>query len=346
MNRSIARIGAILGVLVLAIAACTGAASPSTSSAPASAAPLKKVAFQIEWVPQAQFAGFYVALDKGYYRDEVLDVTILPGGPDVRTIDQLANGTAQFGLESSLGMYLARDAGVPVKLIGQVDQKDGFVKIMRKDSGITKPEDFKGKKVGVWGDEWEFYALMAKAGLDPQKDLTLVQQAFTMDAFLNKELDVASATLWNEYNVVLESGVKESDLNVINYTDFGVGIPHGGIVTTEDYLKNNRDVAVKFLKASDKGWLDAYKDQKGAVDIVMKVVEGGTEQSARDHQERMLKAMQTLQLPEGFAEKDFGKPNPEFYSTAAQIAKDYKLVKKPVDVEAGYDLSVWQDATK
>jgi NitT/TauT family transport system substrate-binding protein len=336
--RSFLRLAAAL-VAPLILVACQAASSPS-------AQPLTKVALQLEWVPQAQFAGFYVALDKGYYAAEGLDVSILGGGPDVRTIDQLANGTAQFGLESPLGMYLARDAGVPVKLIAQVDQKDGFVKIMRKDSGISKPEDFRGKKVGVWGDEWEFYPLMKSVNIDPQTDLTLVQQAFTMDAFLNGELDVASATLWNEYNVVLEAGVEADDLNVINYSDYGFGIPHGGIVTTEEYLTANRDVAVRFVRASIKGWLDAYDDQSEAIDIVMKVVQGGTEQSAREHQELMLAAMQTLQLPDGFPEANFGKPDPAYYATAAQIAEDYDLVENPIPVEAGYDLSVWDDTTK
>jgi NitT/TauT family transport system substrate-binding protein len=304
----------------------------------------------IGFSPAADFTPVFAAKDKGFFEKRGLDVTLtrIPLASNIPAA--IVSDSLQIGMGTGSMLVQTAEAGLGLVALNgasRFQKSNSIVSLVaRTGEKIQKPEDFKGKKVGVWGDEWEFYALMAKAGLDPQKDLTLVQQAFTMDAFLNKELDVASATLWNEYNVVLESGVKESDLNVINYTDFGVGIPHGGIVTTEDYLKNNRDVAVKFLKASDKGWLDAYKDQKGAVDIVMKVVEGGTEQSARDHQERMLKAMQTLQLPEGFAEKDFGKPNPEFYSTAAQIAKDYKLVKKPVDVEAGYDLSVWQDATK
>ena len=338
MAKSASRVAACLVVLAVAVAACG-------SSSPTAAPSVTKVALQLEWVPQAQFAGFYVAVDKGFYAAEGLDVTILGGGPSVRSIDQLANGTAQFGLDSPLGMYLARDAGVPVKLIGQLDQKDGFVKIMRKDSGISKPADFRGKKVGVWGDEWEFYPLMKSVNIDPQTDLTLVQQAFTMDAFLNGELDVASATLWNEYNVVLAAGIDPDDLIVINYSDYGFGIPHGAIITTEEYLSANRDVAVRFVRASIRGWLDAYADQTGAIDSVMKVVQGGTEQSAREHQELMLAAMKTLQLPDGFSEANYGKPDPVYYATAAQIAEDYDLVNNPLDVAAGYDLSIWDDAT-
>jgi NitT/TauT family transport system substrate-binding protein len=307
---------------------------------------LTPVSLQLEWVEQAQFAGWYVARDKGFCEAEGLDLTILPGGPNVRSIQQIASGAATFGLDSSLALYQARDAGIPVVLVAQPDQKDGFVKVAFADSGITSPADFAGKTVGVWPDEYEFYPLMASVDLDPDTDMTLVQQAFVMDSFINGELDVASATLWNEYNVLLESGIPAEDLIVMNYTDYGFGIPHGGIITLEETLANDRDTVVAFVKCSIAGWLDAYADEAGAIDIVMPHVLAGTEQAARDHQEKMLSAMKTLQLPEGFAESDFGKPNPEFYATAAAIMEEWlEPVNVPIDVESGYDLSVWEEAT-
>jgi NitT/TauT family transport system substrate-binding protein len=336
-----ARAGALL---VGAAIACGAIAAPV--GAQETTGELKPVSLQLEWVEQAQFAGFYVAKDKGFCAEEGLDLTILPGGPNVRSIQQVASGVATFGLDSSLGLYQARDAGIPVVVVAQPDQKDGFVKIAFKDKGITEPADFAGKTVGVWPDEYEFYALMGSVGIDPDSDLTLVQQAFTMDAFLNGELDVASATLWNEYNVVLESGVAPEDLIVWNYTDYGFGIPHGSILTLEETLANDRDTVVKFVRCSIRGWLDAYANPDEAIDIVMNYVLEGTEQSSREHQEKMLAAMRTLQLPEGFPESDFGKPDPAFYATAAQIASDYELVNNlPIDVESAYDLTVWEEAT-
>jgi NitT/TauT family transport system substrate-binding protein len=343
MTRStIHRVGALLGGAAIA---CAALAAPVAAQSAAPAGELKPVSLQLEWVEQAQFAGFYVAKDKGFCAEEGLDLTILPGGPNVRSIQQVASGAATFGLDSSLALYQARDAGIPVVLVAQPDQKDGFVKIAFRDSGITEPAEFAGKTVGVWPDEYEFYPLMASVGIDPNVDLTLVQQAFTMDAFLNRELDVASATLWNEYNVVLESGVSPDDLTVWNYSDYGFGIPHGGIVTLEETLANDRDTVVSLVRCSIRGWLDAYANPDEAIDIVMNYVLEGTEQSGREHQEKMLAAMKTLQLPEGFPESDFGKPNPEFYATAAAIAEEYDLVNnEPIDVESGYDLTVWEEA--
>jgi NitT/TauT family transport system substrate-binding protein len=308
-------------------------------------AELTPVSVQLSWVEQAQFAGIYVAREKGYCAEEGLDVTILPGGPNVRSIQQIASGAATFGIDSSLAVYQARDAGIPVVIVAQPDQKDGFVKVARADSGIESPEDFAGKTVGVWPDEYEFYPLMTSVGIDPDTDLTLVQQAFTMDAFINGELDVASATLWNEYNVLLESGIAEEDLTVFNYTDYGMGIPHDAIITSEDTLANQRDVVVGFVRCNIRGWLDAHADPEGAIDIVMPYVLAGTEQSSREHQLNMLAAMKELQLPEGFPESDFAKPALEIYADAARIAEEYDLVEnKPVDVEAGFDATVWQEA--
>jgi NitT/TauT family transport system substrate-binding protein len=343
MSRStMNRVGALLGGAAIA---CAALAAPVAAQSAAPAGELKPVSLQLEWVEQAQFAGFYVARDKGYCAEEGLDLTILPGGPNVRSIQQVASGAATFGLDSSLALYQARDAGIPVVLVAQPDQKDGFVKIAFKDAGITEPAEFAGKTVGVWPDEYEFYPLMASVGIDPDSDLTLVQQAFTMDAFLNRELDVASATLWNEYNVVLESGVSPDDLTVWNYSDYGFGIPHGGIITLEETLANDRETVVSLVRCSIRGWLDAYANPDEAIDIVMNYVLEGTEQSGREHQEKMLAAMKTLQLPEGFPESDFGKPNPEFYATAAAIAEEYDLVNnEPIDVESGYDLTVWEEA--
>jgi NitT/TauT family transport system substrate-binding protein len=308
--------------------------------------PLTKVSLQLEWVPQAQFAGFYVAAAKGFYKAEGLEVDILPGGPSVRGLQQVASGAATFGLDSSLALYQARDTAIPIVLVAQIDQKDGFLKVTRKTSGITQPAQFKGKKVGVWPDEYEFYPLMKSVNIDPNKDITLVQQAFTMDDFINGGLDVASATMWNEYNVLLESGIKAEELNIINYSDFGFGIPHGAVMTTEAYLKDHRDIVVKFIRASIKGWKSAFEDQAGATDTVMTIVQAGTEQSTRKHQELMLAAMKTLDLPDGFDPANLGKPDPKFYETAGKIATDYKLVKNPVNVTAGYDATIWADASK
>jgi NitT/TauT family transport system substrate-binding protein len=309
--------------------------------------PKDKVRMQLSWVPQAQFAGFLVAKEKGYYDAENLDVDILPGGPDITPIQALATGGADFTVDGIASLYAARDKGIPAISVAQIDQKSGFALVAYKTSGITQPEQFKGRKVGVWygGNEYEFLALMAKVGINPDTDLTVVKQPFTMDPFLNHELDVASATLWNEYNVLLEQGLTPDDLNVIHYDDYGTAIPRGTLITTESMVKDHNDLVQRFVRATLKGWQDAFTNQPAAIDATMKYVLQGTEQSSRRHQELMLQQMAQLDLPAGFDPARLGYQDQQVYAQVADIAQQFNLVQNPVDVNASYTPEFWQAAT-
>ena len=249
--------------------AATNAASTTsaagTTSAAAANGPLTKVKLQIKWLDQAQFAGYYVAVDKGYFRDMGLDVQILPGGPDVVPSQKVLTGAADIGIDWVGSLLANRDKGQPLVDIGQFYQASGMLLVSKKSANIKTPADLKGKKVGVWsgGNEFEFRALMDKYKLDNSidnnKDMTVIKQGFDMDAFLNGQLDAASAMTYNEYQVVLEAGVKPEDLNVINYTTEGVGMLEDHVFVTEDTLKNKKDMLVKFMAAAQHGWQDWLK---------------------------------------------------------------------------------------
>src|SRR5437762_1055306 len=218
-RRTLMRLGIRL-LVALSLAAGVWASTALAQSGP------DKVRLQIKWVPQAQFAGYFVALDKGFYSDENLDVQIIPGGPDIVTEQQVANDQADFGVDWVASFLAFRDKGLPLIDVAQVYQSSGLMLVSRKAMNIASPTDLKGKNVGVWygGNEFEFLALMDKLGYDPDKDMNVIKQGFTMDPFLAGQMDAASAMTYNEYQVVLESGVKPEDLNVINYTQEGVGM--------------------------------------------------------------------------------------------------------------------------
>jgi len=249
------------------------AAAPTTAPAVAAkpSGPADKVKLQLKWVPQAQFAGYFVALDKGYYKDENLDVEILPGGPDIVSEQQVVNGQADFGIDWVASFLAFRDKGLPLVDISQVYQSSGLMLISKKSTGINKAEDLKGKSVGVWygGNEFEFLALMDKLGYDPDKDLNVIKQGFTMDPFLAGQMEAASAMTYNEYQVVLESGLKADDLNILRYNDEGVGMLEDNLFTSETMVKTKPDLVQRFVRASLKGWQSAIDDQKFAVDTVM-----------------------------------------------------------------------------
>src|SRR5437870_10413882 len=277
------------------------AAAPTTAPAVAAkpSGPADKVKLQLKWVPQAQFAGYFVALDKGYYKDENLDVEILPGGPDIVSEQQVVNGQADFGIDWVASFLAFRDKGLPLVDISQVYQSSGLMLVSKKAANITKAEDLKGRSVGVWygGNEFEFLALMDKLGYDPDKDLNVIKQGFTMDPFLAGQMDAASAMTYNEFQVVLEAGVNPDDLNVMSYNDAGVGMLEDNLFTTEDMVRNNPDLVQRFVRASMKGWQASVADQQDAVNTVMRDVEPGS--TTADHQTRMMSEVANLVLPAG-----------------------------------------------
>jgi NitT/TauT family transport system substrate-binding protein len=320
-------------ICVLAmLAACGRSGSSSGGSSPG----LVKVKIQLCWVPQAEFAGFYVAKAKGYYEEEGLDVEIVPGGPDIVPEQQVANGSAQFGVNLVGSLLSHIEQGVPLVQIGQVFQDTSMVLISKKSSGIDSPEKFAGKRIGNWmgGNEYEVLALFAKYGLDPLKDLEFVKQAFTMDQFLNDEIDVATAMIYNEYHVVLNSGYKPEDLNVFNLDELGVGMLHDNLFVSRDWLEENEETAVKFVRASIKGWKDAIADQDEAVDIVMDVVEEGS--TTREHQATMMQEVAKLVKPEGFPEDRILFTRDDRFRLTADIALKFGVITRPADIEAAY----------
>ena len=315
-----------------AAAGATTAAGSATTAAAASGQ-LTKVKLQVKWLHQAQFAGYYVAADKGYYKDQGLDVEILPGGPDVVPSQKVLTGAADIGIDWVGSLLANRDKGQPLVDIGQFYQSSGLLLISKKTANIKAITDLKGKKVGVWtgGNEFEFRALMDKYKLDNSidnnKDMTVIKQGFEMDSFLNGQLDAASAMTYNELQVVYEAGVKPDELNIVNYNTEGVGMLEDHVFVTEDTLEAKKDVLAKFLAASQKGWVDAVKDPQYAVDATMKRADKAT--TNRDHQVSMMKEVAKLVMPDGLAAEKVGFIDEAKFKITSDIALQYKVISKP-----------------
>src|SRR5712691_1674469 len=313
------------------------AAKPTTAAAAAKpSGPPDKVKLQLKWVPQAQFAGYFVALEKGYYTDENLDVTIVPGGPDIVSEQQVANGQADFGVDWVASFLAFRDKGLPLIDVAQIYQSSGLLLVSKKSANITKAEDLKGRSVGVWygGNEFEFLALMDKLGYDPDKDLNVIKQGFTMDPFLAGQMDAASAMTYNEYQIVLESGVKADDLNVLRYNDLGVGMLEDNLFATETMVKTKPELVQRFVRASMKGWQTALDDQKSAVDAVMKYAEPGS--TTVDHQTRMMAEVAKLVMPTGVTKDQIGVMDAGRFKTTADIALKFHVINAPADPAKSY----------
>lgn len=263
-------------------AAAQPTSAPQATSAPSGGA-LTPVTLQLQWVPQSQFCGYYAALDKGYWKDLGLDVTIKPGAVEIVPQQVVATGGAEFGVAWVPKVLASIEQDADLVNIAQPFQRSGTLEVSWKDSNITKPEDWKGKKVGTWGfgNELELYAAMRKVGIDPNNkaDVTIVQQPFDMSLLLNRELDAAEAMTYNEYAQVLEAVnpqtgelYKPEDLNVINFNDVGTAMLQDGIFTRGDWIQDakNQETAVKFLEGAFKGWVFCRDNFDDAVAIVLK----------------------------------------------------------------------------
>ncbi len=269
----------LLGAFAAAVALATGPAFAADS-----------VTLQLKWVTQAQFGGYYVAKDKGFYADEGLDVTIKPGGPDIAPESVIAGGGADVIVDWMGGALAARDKGTMLINIAQPFAKAGMELVCPKYTGIKTPEDFKGKTLGVWffGNEYPFYAWMHKLGLSTEggpDGVTVLKQSFDVQPLIQKQADCISVMTYNEYGQVLDAGFKPEDLTVFNYSDMGVDLLEDGLYVLQDNLKDPafKDKMVRFVRASMKGWDYALAHPDESAQIV--VDNGGQD---IDHQKYMM----------------------------------------------------------
>ncbi|MCH1520728.1 MAG: ABC transporter substrate-binding protein [SAR324 cluster bacterium] len=259
----------------------------------------EKVTIQLKWVTQAQFGGYYVAQDKGYYQAEGLDVTIKPGGPDIATPQVIAGGGADVIVDWMPSALASREKGVPLVNIAQIFKKSGLMLTCRKDSGIKSPSDFRGKTLGVWfgGNEYPFLSWMSKLGIPTtggSNGVTVMKQGFNVDPILQKQAECVSTMTYNEYWQVIDAGLSPSELVVYKYEDQGVSTLEDGLYVMENKLKNKAFVSkmARFLKASIKGWKYAGDHPGEAAAIVLENDDTGAQ--TEKHQRRMMREISKL----------------------------------------------------
>jgi len=258
-----------------------------------------KVTLQLKWVAQAQFAGYFVAKDKGFYKDAGLDVTIKAGGPDIAPEQVIAGGGADVIVDWMPAALAAREKGAALVNIAQPFKRSGLMLTCRKETGIKAPADFKDKTLGVWffGNEYPFLSWMSTLGLKTDGSaggVKVLKQGFNVDPLLQKQADCISTMTYNEYHQVLEAGIKPDDLVVFKYEDQGVATLEDGLYVMEDKLKDAKFVETmgKFVKASMKGWDYARANKAEAVKIVLANDTTGAQTEA--HQTTMMDEVNML----------------------------------------------------
>jgi len=325
-----------LGLTTVAIAAAgTLGASAGAGTRSAGAQQLTKVTLQLKWVTQAQFAGYYAALEKGYYKAAGLDVKIKVGGPNITPEQVVVGGQADIGLDWLPNLFATREKGGKIVSVAQVFARSGMTELTWKSTGINSIAKMKSKIVGVWccGNQPELYAALAKNGIDPNntKDVTIFTQPFDMVAFLSHKIDAAAAMTYNELAQVLETKNPKtgklyqlSDLNVFKMASpqVGTGMLEDNLFVRDNWLSNtaNQATLVKFLKASFQGWIYCRDYQADCVNIVLK--NGPT--LGHGHQAWQMNQINALIWPNT---SGIGLVPASAVNQTAKIAKTYGVIK-------------------
>jgi NitT/TauT family transport system substrate-binding protein len=252
-----------------------------------------KVTLQLKWVTQAQFAGYYVAKDKGFYTEAGLDVTIKAGGPDIAPPQVIAGGGADIIIDWMPSALAAREKGVPLVNVAQPFKRSGMMLTCRAETGVKTPEDLKGRTLGVWfyGNEYPFLSWMAKLNVKTDGSaggVKVLKQGFNVDPILQKQADCISTMTYNEYWQIIDAGIPADKLVVFKYEDQGVATMEDGLYALEGKLKDPKFVETlgRFVKASMKGWDYARANPQEAVKIVLN--NDATGAQTEKHQTRML----------------------------------------------------------
>ncbi len=248
---------------------------------------------QLKWVTQAQFAGYYVAKDKGFYDAADLDVEIKPGGPDIAPPQVIAGGGADVIIEWMPAALASREKGVDLVNIAQPFKSSGMMLTCLKETGIKSPEDFRGRTLGVWffGNEYPFLSWMSQLGIPTDgsdNGVTVLKQGFNVDPLLQKQADCISTMTYNEYWQVIDAGIAPEDLITFKYEDQGVATLEDGIYVLEESLDDPKqvDILKRFVKASMQGWAYARENPEEAAEIVLE--NDATGAQTEKHQKRMM----------------------------------------------------------
>lgn len=285
---------------------------------------LRKASFMPLWNPQAQFAGYYVALDKGIYRAHGIDLAILDGGSGRSSFEALRDGKADFAALWLISALQRRDEGIPLVNVAQIVQQSSMLLVARKSSGIRSVSGIDGRKVGVWGGD---FAIAMRAFLERNGlRVRAVPQSASVSLFMRGGVDVVSAMRYNEYHTLLMSGLNADELSVFALKDHGVNFPEDGLYALRGTIERDPALVDAFVRASLEGWEYAFAHPEEALDIVLRRMRQAKLPASRTHQKWMLERMREAILP-GNDRSAFGRLNEDDYLALGGELKRMGIVR-------------------
>ncbi|KWT76846.1 ABC transporter substrate-binding protein [Candidatus Magnetominusculus xianensis] len=285
---------------------------------------LKAASFATQWLPQAQFVGYYVALEKGIYTKHGIDLKIITGGPDDQVTALLENGKADFASMWLSTALRARAGGQKLLNIAQIVRRTSQMLVAKKKSGIVTPQDLNGKKISLWDGDASVQGL---AFIKKHKlTVKLLNQSETVNLFMHGAVDAVSAMLYNEYHTILNSGVDPEELTTLSFYDYGINFPEDGLYVSEDRWVADPELCCAFVRASVEGWLYAFAHPDEAVDIVMKYMIKAHVPSNKAHQKWMFSKMKDLIIPDNDTAQTGILRQEDYERTAAELKADGETV--------------------
>jgi NitT/TauT family transport system substrate-binding protein len=256
---------------------------------------LKKVTFVPHWVPQAQFAGYYVALEKGIYKKYGIDLEIITGGPNVSSAALLKEGKVDLALMWLSNAIELKAKGAKIINFAQCVNRSALMLVTKKSSGINSPKDMNGKKIGIWGGDFQIQPMAFFKKYD--LNVKTIMQGNSINLFFFDGIDVTSAMWYNEYNTIINSGINKDELNTFFFSDYGLNFPEEGIYCSESFYNKNREICEAFLSASLEGWRYAFDHPEEAIEIIIRYMKEANLPCSRSHQRWMLDCMEQLYFP-------------------------------------------------
>jgi len=316
--------------------AATGAAAVTPFIRPAGAQTLVRASLRLKWLTQAQFAGLYVAHQKGYYREAGIDLTINPGGPNILTENLVASGADTFGLSGGTdSVFAARERNLPIVCAGVMHQQTPFFFVARADGPIRTLADFRGRTITTWftGANFVLLGMLAQAGLS-RGDFTMQPQQVSVQPFVDRQIDVVTATRYNEF-FTLMNRVGRDNLRTFVPDDHGITFPRDTVIVSEQTARDRPQMVTNFLRATIRGWREALRDNKAGVDAVMSVAPTLN----RPHQEFMLVEAGQLMVAGGAAQNGLFWIDRPVVQAAHDFFLRHEVIRTPLDLAAAYNAS-------